>query len=591
MRRSLSLIAAAVLACAAGSVVADGQRLGGVTDTKLAAVVEAYWAEAQERDASAQLQQGRVVAKIPAGTLEEAREAAEMAARHLRELRKVRLERLGDDDRLSAEILRWSLEQQLNAESLWWYEFPVTPYSTFDLTLASQALAANPLESDADRQAYLSLLDAIGARLEAANDRLARQARRGIRIPAPAAASARKLFEALGARFGAIPGQVELRIGVLDADVREPFLSEVRRRASGRIETARNTLLESLARAEQEGPTQVGLGQYRGGKAAYRDLVRFHTSLDLSPEQIFAYGERRIVEINAQIEALARQLGIESGRAGIRAMLRSDARFIAKSPDDVASRYRTALARIAPKVPQYFSTVPRSPYGVRRLDPASEAGMTFGYYQPPTPASPTGEYHFNGSRLEDRSLVFAVGIIYHELVPGHHFQIALQLENLSLPPFRRMFGAFGFNAYNEGWAEYAAGLADEMGLLDDPYDRLGRLMLEAFLTSRLVVDPGMNYFGWSLERARAYMRDNTYQSDTEIDSETLRYSTAIPGQALGYKIGDKTLYELRRGVEAKQGKDFNIRAFHAEVLGHGAMPLIVLREHIARRFNTGRIPP
>jgi len=575
----------------AGPAGASEPSSGGVTDPSLATIVDAYWAEAEARDVGAQLQQGRVVGNIPAGTLEEARETVEMAARHLRKLRGLRLEHLDDEDRLTAETLQWSLAQRLNAENLWWYEFPVTPYSTFDLTIASQALAANPLASDADREAYLSLLDAIGARLEATRARLERQAGRGIRLPAPAAGPARQLFEALGARFAAIPEQTQARVSVLSADVQQSFLAEVQRLVDGRIETARSALVAALARAERDGPSQVGLGQYPGGKAAYRDLVRFHTSLDLSPEQVVTYGELRIAEINAQIETLARQLGVEGGRAGIKTMLRRDARFIAKTADDVASRYRKALGRIAPKIPQYFSTVPRSPYGVRRLDPASEGGMTFGYYQPPTPGSPTGEYHFNGSRLEDRSLVFAVGIIYHELVPGHHFQIALQLENLSLPPFRRMFGEFGFNAYNEGWAEYAAGLADEMGLLDDPYDRLGRLMLEAFLTTRLVVDPGLNYFGWSLERARAYMRENTYQSDTEIDSETLRYSTAIPGQALGYKIGDKTLYEMRRAVEAKQGTDFDIRAFHAELLGHGAMPLVVLRDHVSRRFKTGQISP
>ncbi|MFO0452845.1 MAG: DUF885 domain-containing protein, partial [Pseudomonadota bacterium] len=228
-------------------------------------------------------------------------------------------------------------------------------------------------------------------------------------------------------------------------------------------------------------------------------------------------------------------------------------------------------------------------HGVRRLDPAAEGSMTFGYYQAPTRAEPTGEYRFNGSRLEERSLMFAAPIIYHELVPGHHFQVALQIENERIPPFRRAFGMFfGFNAYTEGWAEYAAELAGEMGLYDDPYDRLGRLMLDAFLSVRLVVDPGMNYFGWSLEQARQYMRDNTFQSETEIRSETLRYSTAIPGQALGYKIGHRVLDELRTAVRTRHGEAFDIRAFHDAVLDGGAMPMTVLQEHVSRVLD---LPP
>jgi uncharacterized protein (DUF885 family) len=572
-------------------VAASASAADGVSDTALAAVVDAYWKEAEARDFSAQLQQGKVVAKIPAGTLAEARETVAIAKRHLAKLAKVRRDRLNDEDRLSAEILTWSLRQRLNAERHWWYEFPVTTYTTFDLQYAALAVAANPLASESDRAAYLSLLDSIGARFEAARDRLERQAARGIRLPAPAAGPARRYFESLAASFDAIPDRTDARVAGLEPDAKAAFSAAVRSRITDRVQPARAAIVDVLARLEQDGPAPVGLAQYPGGKEVYRDLARFHTSLDLTPEQIMAYGEQRIATINGEIDALARQLGIEGGRGGIRAMLKAEKRFLAQTPDDVAARYRTELARIAPKIPEYFSTTPKAPYGVRRLDAAAEGSMTFGYYQQPTPDAPTGEYRFNGSRLEDRSLIFTAPIIYHELIPGHHFQIALQLENVALPPFRRLPSEFGYNAYTEGWAEYAATLAGEMGMYADPYDRLARLMLEAFLTTRLVVDPGMNYVGWSLERARAYMRENTYQSDTEIDSETLRYSTGIPGQALGYKIGDKALTDMRRAVEKKQGSAFDIRAFHEEILGHGSMPLTVLREHVARKFGMGPIAP
>ena len=584
MPRILTALVATMFACLAATVQAGETAAPGVADPALARIVAAYWAELEARDPSAQLQQGRVVQRIPHGTFAEARRNAKVARRFLAELGSLRREGLAEADRLSADILAWSLDFQARAERDWWYEFSVTTYTTFDLTVAGQALRANPLATVSDRAAYLTLLGSIAGRLDATHRKLRMQAAKGIALPAPAAGPARQYFEALRPVFAQIVAQTGSRTGELDPKVRDPFLSAVRRRVDGRIEAARAEVVRALARAEREGPQQVGLGQYPGGSDAYRDLVRFHTSLEMTPEQVMALGEQRMTQVNGQLDAIAVQLEIPGGRSGIRDLLRSDARFIARTPDDVAARYRKALGRIAPKIPEYFSTVPRSPYGVRRLDEAAEAGMTFGYYQEPTPGYPTGEYRFNGSRLEDRSLVFAVPIIYHELVPGHHFEIALQLENESLPAFRRLPRGFWFNAYHEGWAEYAAGLADEMGLLDDPYDRLGRLMLQAFLTSRLVVDSGMNYFGWSLERARQYMFDNTYQSKTEIDSETLRYSTAIPGQALGYKVGDQALSALRRAVESKQGSAFDIRAFHSELLSTGGMPLTVLQQHIGRRF-------
>ena len=554
-------------------------------DPALAALIDRFAAESREQDYYGRLQQGQIVDRIPAGTMAEARDAVARAGRVRAELAQLDQARLAEGDRVSAEILAWSLGHQMNAERQWWYEFPVTPYTTFDLNVAMQALAANPLRTDAERAAWLSLVDSIAARLDATVARIDAQAERGIRMPALTAGPAVEYFEALQPRYAALPADAERRAAALAADVRDRFVAAARATVSARLEPARAAVVARLRRAEAEGPQTVGLGQYPGGKEAYRDLARFHTSLDITPEDVMAYGEARVKRVNAEIEAIAADLGIAGGREGIRRVLREDARFLAKSPDDVARRYMQAMARIMPRVPEYFSRQPRAPHGVRRLDPAAEATMTFGYYQPPTRAEPRGDYVFNGSRLEERSLMFAAPIIYHELVPGHHFQVALQIENERIPPFRRASGIFGFNAYTEGWAEYAAELAGEMGLYDDPYDRLGRLMLDAFLSARLVVDPGMNLFGWSLEQARQYMRDNTFQSETEIRTETLRYSTAIPGQALGYKIGHRALDELRAAVRRHQGDAFDIRAFHDAVLDGGAMPMTVLQAQVARRFG------
>ncbi len=209
--------------------------------------------------------------------------------------------------------------------------------------------------------------------------------------------------------------------------------------------------------------------------------------------------------------------------------------------------------------------------------------MTFGYYQQPTPEEPRGLYRYNGSKLDQRPLVTAGPLIYHELVPGHHFHIALQNENESLPPYRRENIAYG--AFNEGWGNYGAKLATEMGLLDEPYDRYGWAVFDMFISARLVLDTGMNLLGWSLEEGRDFMRTHTFSSETEIASETLRYSTDMPGQALAYKAGLEKLLELRQRARALAGDDFDIRAFHAAVLGPGALPMQVLERHIEWSFD------
>jgi uncharacterized protein (DUF885 family) len=215
---------------------------------------------------------------------------------------------------------------------------------------------------------------------------------------------------------------------------------------------------------------------------------------------------------------------------------------------------------------------------VRPLEAQRAASMTYGYYQIPTATDPSGYYMYNGTRPEDRSILMAEAVIYHELVPGHHFQMALQMENAALVPFRRNAHP---TAFTEGWGEYASDLAGEMGMYRDPYQRAGRLAMDLFLSSRLVVDTGMNALGWTRDKAIAFMRDHTFESDVQIDTETLRYSVDIPGQALAYKLGAKRIHDLRDRVAAEQGASFDLRAFHDYVLAAGALPLPVLDEHVA----------
>ena len=203
--------------------------------------------------------------------------------------------------------------------------------------------------------------------------------------------------------------------------------------------------------------------------------------------------------------------------------------------------------------------------------------MTFGYYQMPTVQDNKGYYMYNGSKLNERSLLMAEALIYHELVPGHHFHIASQLENEEIPEFRKYFLP---NAFNEGWAEYSAWLGLEMGLFEDPYSLIGRHMLDMMLATRLVVDTGMNYLEWPRSKAVAFMRNHMIESETQIHTESLRYSVRTPAQALGYKLGSIKMMELRKKAETELGDKFDIKKFHRAVLGNGALPLFLLEQHI-----------
>jgi uncharacterized protein (DUF885 family) len=198
--------------------------------------------------------------------------------------------------------------------------------------------------------------------------------------------------------------------------------------------------------------------------------------------------------------------------------------------------------------------------------------MTFGYYD-----RATGCYLFNSGNLTKQALFHIGALTYHELMPGHHLHIATQRENDTLHSFRR----YSFvSAYNEGWAEYAAAFAGELGLYEQPEERYGRLVMDAFLTCRLVVDTGMNVLGWTLERARDYMRSHSGMCEAEILTESVRYSCDIPGQALAYKLGDTQIFALRERMRQALGTRFELKDFHAAVLGPGALPMPELEWHV-----------
>jgi uncharacterized protein (DUF885 family) len=277
------------------------------------------------------------------------------------------------------------------------------------------------------------------------------------------------------------------------------------------------------------------------------------------------------------MEVVRDSLGFTGSKAEFHERLRSDPRFYARSADEFGQRLMEQDARIRPHIEKAFLQQPEAPYGVARLDPALQDVLTYGYYAGPTRLRPAGTYFFNGSQLEERSLLSAAALAFHELIPGHHFQIALVRENDDLPEFRRQIR---YPGYTEGWAEYSSSVvARDLGMYEDLYDLYGRLVFDMFFAVRLVVDTGMNYLGWSRERAMAFMSEYLMESDVQIASETLRYVDR-PAQALAYWLGRQAFVEARETAERGLGEAFDVRRYHHFMVSSGPLPLPLLREHV-----------
>jgi uncharacterized protein (DUF885 family) len=545
------------------------------------ALADELLARLQKTNSLVQLQRGVQVDAFDAITFEFAQEEAKFYQQQLARLDAIALDALPPEQWLLAQMLRHTFASRSHAEESYWLEFAVTPYAGGSrISLAHQILASQKLQSAADLDHYQQLLDAYASMLGQIAAKTRAQSERGIRVARPAIAGVLATFRGLQTSAPQIFTPSQERLAQAPADRVAEFKAAVQQKLDQRILPGYAAVIalfdDAYARAA---PEQVGIGNLPGGKERYLSLITDYTGLALTPQQIRDLGEKRIAEIDERMRAVREQLGFKGSREDFHAKLRADRRFVAKSQQDMEQRYLSYVARMEPHIPEYFSRLPKAPHGVARLAAAAEKGMTYGYYQPPTPAEPVGHYYYNASDLDKRSLLSAAHLMYHELVPGHHLHIALQLENQDAHEVRKYLL---YDAFNEGWAEYAASLGEEIGLYSDPYDLYGHLAMQSFLTSRLVVDTGMNYLGMTLQQARAYMKAHTFESDVQINSETLRYSTDIPAQALGYRLGYEKFWELRHRAEQKLAARFDIRKFHAAAIGEGAMPLDVLERHIDR---------
>ena len=309
----------------------------------------------------------------------------------------------------------------------------------------------------------------------------------------------------------------------------------------------------------------VGIGDLPAGKAMYAFAVRNSTTTSLTPEEIFALGQREVTRISAEIDRLNAEIAA-AGEA-------PPARYA--SADELLRAYAEFRASVEAKLPTLFGRFPKAGFEIRRIETFRERGMPSSY----VPASPDGAragvFYLNAAPLTDgRPMAISRSLFLHETVPGHHLQMTLQRENRRLPGFRRFAW---YNAFGEGWALYAESLGTELGAYGNRHDRMGMLWGELFRAKRLVVDVGLHAKGWTREQAIDYLGEPRENSEREVE----RYM-AWPGQALGYKIGQLKILELRRRAEAALGTALDLRAFHDAVLEDGGMPLSVLEAKMER---------
>lgn len=329
--------------------------------------------------------------------------------------------------------------------------------------------------------------------------------------------------------------------------------------------------------------TTSGIGALPNGAATYNYLIKLHTTTNLTADEIHELGKREVERILVEMEEAKNQIGFKGDiKAFLEFIRTSPEQMPFQDPQEVIANFNQIKEKINDKFDQVFELTPKADFVVRRTEAFREASASAEYVPGTKDASRPGIFYVPIPNVSKYNKFADEALFLHEAIPGHHYQLSLQQENKALPKFLH---PESLGVFVEGWALYAESLGKELGLYDDPIQYFGMLSMEMHRAIRLVVDTGMHSKGWTREQAIQYSLDHEAESEASIISEIERYM-ATPGQALSYKMGQIKIRTLRTKAEQKLGAQFDVRAFHSQVLNSGSLPLVLLEEKIENWINS-----
>ncbi|MGI9430218.1 MAG: DUF885 domain-containing protein [Bythopirellula sp.] len=569
---SISLVS--LLACAMLSFPVSAES----PDEAFQALVEAIWQFDVREDPLLATSAGdhRYNDQLPKVSVADSQRRQRQTEKFYGQLEALDRDQLSAESRLNYDILRRRLSDNLTEFDFQSYLIPITQRTGFHIEFPELPQDV-PLKTTTDYENYAARLRAFGEYTDGHIQLLRAGIAAGQILPAIVLEGWEK---AVDAQIVDQPTQSllyepcqEFPNAVAAADqprLRKQISSAIAESVVPAYQRFRDFMADEYA---PEARGSIGASALPRGRDFYRHRVRRFTTLDITPEQVHQLGLAEVKRIRGEMDDIIRRVEFEGDFAAFTKFLREDPQFYVETKEELLEAVALVLKRMDGELPTLFGKLPRMPYGLREVPEYIAPRTTTAYYQRPTgDGTRAGFYNLNTYNLKSRPLYMVEALSYHEAVPGHHLQLALQQEIEALPNFRK-FG--GFTAFVEGWALYSERLGLETGFYTDPYSDFGRLTMEIWRACRLVVDTGIHYFGWTRERAIEFMTDNSAMSEHNIRAEVDRY-ISWPGQALAYKMGELKIRELRQLAEQQLGERFDIRSFHDMILGSGAVPLDVL---------------
>lgn len=506
-------------------------------------------------------------------------------------------EKQSPDNQLNTKILRAYMKSGIDGEAFFYHGYPVNQFFGIQSGLPTLLTTNHKLKSKSDIKAYISRLEGFEPKFDQVLEGLKIREQKGI-IP-PKFVIERVLDEMKGFIGKGVENNVLFTnfrdkiagIEGLSAEEKSDYTQQVAQTIQTTVFKAYQNLIDYHEMLNAKATTDDGVWKLPDGDAYYRYLLNVYTTTDLSPEDVYQTGLNEVDRISKEMWTILKNEGYTDTTTTLGAIiqgLNKEERFLFPENDSgrtmVLAEYQHILDEANKGLNPAFDIRPKASLTVERVPEFAETGAAKGQCLPPKmDGSKGGVFMTNLRKVSEHPKYGMKTLAYHEGIPGHHFQLGIQMELKGLPVFRTVIP---FTAYVEGWALYAEQLAYELGYYkNDPFGNLGRLQEEMFRACRLVVDAGIHYKKWTRDEAIKYMVDHTGLSESEMVTEVERY-IVLPGQACAYKIGMIKILELREITKQALGDKFDLREFHRVILANGAVPLDVLAEIVQDYIRT-----
>jgi uncharacterized protein (DUF885 family) len=502
--------------------------------------------------------------------------------------------KISDKDRTSFDILSWDVDRALESLSFPDNLMPINQFDCKTLMLGQlgSGEGSQPFKTAADYDAWLRRISHFPAWADTAINNMQRGMAQGWVLPKSLVVKVLPQLKPLAETttvshlFYQPISKLASNTTISDAD-KVRLTAEYAKMVNENVKPTYQKLHDFIQKEYlPKARTTSGISALPNGNAFYASLVKYYTTTDMTPDQIFELGQKEVARIRAEMETVKEQVGFKGDlKAFFKHVTEGEAKLRPFTKgEQVIANFKAIHEKMKPSLEKQFELVPKTSFEVRRTESFREASASAEYNQGNPEQNRPGIFYVPIPDVKVYNMFQDESLFLHEAIPGHHYQIMLQAEDSKLPKFRRYLW---YSAYGEGWALYTEGLGKELGLYTDPYQYFGRLGGEMHRAIRLVVDVGLHAKGWTREQAIKYDLDNEADSEANIIAEIERYM-AIPGQALSYKVGEQKILQLKHEAMDKLGVKFDIRKFHNSVLEDGCVPLAILEKKMARFIETNK---